>query len=182
MKPGKSLDQLTFRKLYDAHVGFVQFIAGRAGWTKASADDVVQETFLRLYQKPPESLESKAVRAWLAKTARRVIIDLARKSGKYTTTQQMENEPTTGSLWFRDSEALERELELLAVREMIDEIAQLPGGDDFRAFYVDGEKAREIAARKGEAISTVTTRLSRLRDRFRDRLKLKLENIEMRPL
>ena len=180
MKPSKSLDQQTFRKLYDEHVGFVQFVAGRAGWTKANADDVVQETFLRLYQRPPESMESKAVRAWLAKTARRVIIDLARKSSKYMQVPNIENEQTTGALWFRDGEALERELDLMAVGEMIEEIAQLPGGEDFRAFYVDGEKAREIAARKGEAISTVTTRLSRLRDRFRDRLKIKLENIQTR--
>jgi RNA polymerase sigma-70 factor (ECF subfamily) len=169
------LDQTTFRQLYEAHVGFVQLVAKRAGWKDTAADDVVQETFLRLYQKPPDSLDEKAVRGWLATTARRVIVDLARKTHRERVSGDSVDEATTGSLWFQDDEALERELELLAVREIVDELSSLPGGDDFRAFYVDGLKAREIAERRGEAISTVTTRLSRLRERFRDQLMTRLQ-------
>lgn len=174
------LDQTRFRQLYDTHVGFVQFVAKRAGWKNGAADDVVQETFLRLYQSPPNSLEERAVRAWLATTARRVIVDLVRKNYREKSSCDTADESTTGALWFRDNEALDREVELLLVREMVDEISALPGGEDFRAFYVDGLKAREIAERRGEAISTVTTRLSRLRERFRDQLKTRLQQIGTR--
>lgn len=177
MKRARSLDQQTFRGMYEAHVGFVQFIARQAGCKDMEADDMVQETFLRLYQNPPDTREERAVRSWLAVTAKRVIIDLARKRRHESNTSDTTVEPSSAALWFRDEEALEHELELLAVRELIEEIASQPGGEDFRAFYVDGLKAREIAERRGESISSVTTRISRLRARFRENLRTRLQQL-----
>lgn len=66
------------------------------------------------------------------------------------------------------------------MRELVEEIAVLPGGADFKAFYVDGRKAKDIAAAHGEAVSTVTTRLSRLRERFRERLNSRLQQLGTR--
>lgn len=178
MKSARQLDRQTFRALYTTHVGFVQFIARQAGCKDGMADDVVQETFVRLLQNPPTALDERVVRAWLALTAKRIIIDEARKRRREPVgAEDVEGSPAA-ALWFRDEEAIERELEILSVRELVDEIAAMPGGDDFLAFYVDGLKAREIAGRRGESVSSVTTRLSRLRRRLREQFKNHLQAIE----
>lgn len=177
MKRARSLDPQTFREMYEEHVGFVQFIARQGGCRDMQVDDVVQETFLRLYQNPPDAREARAVRSWLAVTARRVIIDSARKQRHERNEPNSHAEASSAGLWFRDEDALERELELLAVRDLVEEIAQQPGGEDFRAFYVEGLKAREIAERRGESVSSVTTRISRLRARFRESLKTRLQQL-----
>lgn len=177
MKRAGSLDQETFRGMYEAHVGFVQFIARQAGCRDMQVDDIVQETFLRLYQNPPDSREERVVRTWLAVTAKRVIIDMARKHRHEQSATDSSPEATSAALWFRDDAALERELELLAVRDLVEEIAKQPGGEDFRAFYIDGLKAREIAELRNESISSVTTRISRLRSRLRENLKTRLQQL-----
>ena len=67
--------------------------------------------------------------------------------------------------------ALQRELEVKVLGDLLDSIATEPGGESFVLFYRDGLTAAQIAARNKEAISTVTTRISRMRQRFGERLR-----------
>ena len=49
--------------------------------------------------------------------------------------------------------------------------------ETLRQFYAEGLSTKEIARRNGEAVSTVTTRLSRLRARFKDEFRRHIENL-----
>lgn len=165
-----------FRKLYDEHVGFVQFVAMRTGVRGSDVDDVVQETFLRLHVHGASLKDPAKVRAWLATTARRVVIDQARKRRERLVDGEAPDVPAP-----RDDEEAGHEQDLALVRDMVDEVAaDKAGGETFRLFYVDGLTAREIAARNGEAVSTVTTRLTRLRDAFKDKFRKRIEDLRDR--
>jgi len=170
-------DRAAFRRLYDAHVGFVQYVAAQCGRRGMAADDVVQETFWRLFQAAPVLEGRGPLRAWLATTARRLVIDEARRTKREVLGQDAERQAESLA---DGSEADEREIEIAAVRDLVEEIAALPGGADFKAFYVHGRKARQIAEQNGEAVSTVTMRLSRMRERFRERLKSRLAQLGTR--
>ena len=62
------------------------------------------------------------------------------------------------------SDALEKEAELRAVREVIDALREGPEKETVRLFYLEGTlSAREIAARMGVGKSAVTMRLERFR-------------------
>ncbi|TMB34735.1 MAG: sigma-70 family RNA polymerase sigma factor [Deltaproteobacteria bacterium] len=74
------------------------------------------------------------------------------------------------------SAQLEREAELRAVREVIDNLREGPEKETVRLFYLDGTlSAREIADRMGVGKSAVTMRLERFRARVRRELCEKLQ-------
>lgn len=170
-------DPAAFRRLYEAHAGFVQYVASRAGARGGEADDVVQETFMRLMQHGRAIEDPAKLRAWLATTARRVTIDLARKRKREKEDDvALENASSAEYDDEREREH-EREQDIAMVRELVEEVSKEPGGETFKMFYVDGLSARVIAEAKGEAVSTVTTRLSRFRERFREKFKRRLSEL-----
>jgi RNA polymerase sigma-70 factor (ECF subfamily) len=70
---------------------------------------------------------------------------------------------------------LEREAELRAVREVIENLREGPEKETVRLFYLDGTlSAREIAQRMGVGKSAVTMRLERFRARVRCELRDKV--------
>jgi RNA polymerase sigma factor (sigma-70 family) len=169
-------DRQAFRQLYDAHVGFVQFIAGRFGFRGPEADDLVQEVFLVFYQSLSSIRDFGAIRAWLARTTKHRAIDCIRRRQRQPTNpagDQLESIPDTYSA----EEMIAREIDRLAAEQWLTEIANEPGGEVFKMFYVDGRSAREIALTTGEAVGTITARLSRLRQRFRSRLERTIEEL-----
>lgn len=161
-----------FRKLYDEHAGFVQFVAARAGARGPAVDDVVQETFMKLYQHSATLKDPSKVRAWLATTARHCAIDAARRGRRELGVETLDEHPAPST---HDHAA--HEADLLLVGDLIAEIATHQGGETFHQFYVEGRSAKDIAALNGEAVSTVTTRLSRLREKFRARFRRRLEEL-----
>ena len=163
-------DQAAFRAYYDEYADLILFVARRFGLAPAAADDVLQETFYRLFRKARTIEDGSKVKPWLVTTARRLVIDQIRKAGREAPLASGDaRERADLTVMSDDVEGLEREIELKAVATLVAEIAEAPGGDTFRAFYVEGLTARAIASRNGEAVSTVTTRLSRLRRRFLER-------------
>jgi RNA polymerase sigma-70 factor (ECF subfamily) len=165
-------DQAAFRAYYDAYADLILFVARRFGLAPAAADDVLQETFYRLFRKARTIEGASKVKPWLVTTARRLVIDQLRKSGREAPMAAGDARERADLATGGDGqESLEREVELKAVADLVAEIAETPGGETFRAFYVEGLTAKAIASRNGEAVSTVTTRLSRLRRRFSERFR-----------
>lgn len=176
----KAGDQTAFKRYYQTYVGLVHYVATRAGLGKDEAEDVAQETFVRLFQKASEIRDPAKVQAWLTVTAKNLAIDRLRagKKLRYEESETLERE--SGRLWEERAGGEGLELELVLVGELLEKLAKTPGGETLRQFYAEGMSAKEIAAKNGEAISTVTTRLSRLRTKFRDELRRHIEDLRAR--
>jgi RNA polymerase sigma-70 factor (ECF subfamily) len=176
----KAGDQTAFKSYYQAYVGLVYYVATRAGLGKDEAEDVAQETFVRLFQRASEIREAAKVQAWLTVTAKNLAIDKLRAAKRFAPElAEGALDEDKHKLW-RNRAGDGRELELLLVGQLLDKLAQTPGGETLKQFYADGMSAKEIAAQNGEAISTVTTRLSRLRAKFKEELRRHIEDLRAR--
>ena len=65
----------------------------------------------------------------------------------------------------------------MLVGRLIEEVCGETGDDTLRRFYVEGATARQIAEQRGEAVGSITNRLSRLRKRFGDRFKRHIDEL-----
>jgi RNA polymerase sigma-70 factor (ECF subfamily) len=171
-------DRAALKQAYDRYVALVHFIAKRHGLSHEDVDDVVQETFLKLSAKAGSIREGTRLKAWLVACARNLAIDKWRRQ-RSTGDQSAEAAVDGGRrpLWQDEGPRGAHECEIELVRELLDQVAATPGGETLRQFYRDGMSAKDIAAKNGEAISTVTTRLSRLRAKFGDELKRRIETL-----
>lgn len=159
-----------FSKVYHQYVGLIQYVVRRCGAQASSADDIVQETFMRLLRKVNEIQQPAALKAWLVTTARRLTLDeIARGRRLVSGAEEGADIPDTAV------ESVQRELEIALVGEMVQQISADTGDSTLAEFYLLGRSAKDIASQRGEAISTVTTRLSRLRKRFQEHLRTHIE-------
>jgi len=79
------------RQLYARHAGALHRYVARYCPDRASADDIVQETFIRAWRHLPQlSAEGRPVRPWLLRVARNLLIDADRAARSRPTTVQAE--------------------------------------------------------------------------------------------
>ncbi len=175
----KRKDPKIYRKVFDQYVGLLQFIAGRFQLSAAEADDIVQESFLKLHRDSHTINSPEAVKSWLVAVARHAILDLKRREKVRTDfaasapASKQENTLTPDAL----AKQIGREMDMLVVGELVSEIAANPGDECFALFYRDGLSAREIAEQNQEPISTITTRLSRLRKKYEERIRERITTL-----
>lgn len=124
------------------------------------ADDVVQETFLKLLRSNKDFESEEHLRNWIMKVA------------------VNECKRVTLSSWFKRRESLEEYADKLIFeevgdRDLFDKVMRLP--KNYRQvthlFYYEGYSVKEIAGILGIRETTVTTRLSRARKKLKDQLK-----------
>ena len=125
--------------------------------SKADAEDVYQEVFLRYFQKRPSFESEEHRRAWLL----RVTVNRARTLFR--------------SAWFRHTVPLEDRVVFAEPEERrLDEaLAQLRSGDRelLHLFYYEELSVREIGELLRRKESTVRTQLTRVRRRLGEILK-----------
>ena len=124
------------------------------------ADDVVQETFLKLLRSNKDFESEEHLRNWIMKVA------------------VNECKRVTLSSWFKRKESLDDYADKLIFeevgdRDLFDKVMRLP--KNYRQvthlFYYEGYSVKEIAGILGIRETTVTTRLSRARKKLKDQLK-----------
>ena len=69
------LDEQAFQLLYRRTAGALRAYAARVMGNAAYADDIVQESYLRLVRSPPPTDDPQQLRAWLFRIASRLIVD-----------------------------------------------------------------------------------------------------------
>jgi RNA polymerase sigma-70 factor (ECF subfamily) len=152
-----------FRLLVDRYGGMVYGIACAHVGNAVDAEDISQETFVRLYQWLDRLSSEKSVGAWLVHVARSVAIDWLRKQGRETarTTELIAEAPSLPNP-ARD------ELH----REIWDQLATL--GSEQREilvlYYFQSKRRREIARLLGISSEAAAKRLQRARDELGRRL------------
>ena len=80
--PGRGLPgdpDAAIRQLYSDHARALRAYIARFGPDRASADDIVQETFIRAWRHLPQlSADDRPIRPWLFRVARNLLIDADR--------------------------------------------------------------------------------------------------------
>ncbi len=154
------MDEQEAQWLVDTYGDAVYRLAYAHTGSRFDAEDVTQETFLRLIRAAPEFKEEAHRKAWLLRVAVNCVRDLHR------------------SPWRRRSVPLE-EAGTLPVPEppedgpLLKAVLALP--ERYRTvvhlYYYEGFSAAETAQIVGRSVNAVNTRLSRARGMLRDMLK-----------
>jgi len=147
----------TFRIFYEKHsAGFLNFIRKSCGGDEGEAGDIFQESFFKLFRSSPHGLNEYQMKAWLYKTAYRLIIDAKRK--KKHDTESPEN------IQAADSSVHDKELPI----DMDRAFRKLRGKERTLLWmaYVEGYTHREIARITGVREKSLKVTLFRIRKKF----------------
>jgi RNA polymerase sigma-70 factor (ECF subfamily) len=162
----------SFPEIYERLVPSVRARARRMVGPSHAAEDIVQETFLRLWRGGPELAAAgpAAMAAWLRRTCTRLALDALRSRRRERRWADGESPPR--SLAGAD--------EALLARAALAEIARTVPADELEAALlsrVDGRSHGEIAAALGVSERTVRRKLRR----FDERLGGLLDESSQRP-
>ena len=173
--PGREAEEELYRRYRTA----VQRLAATFSELDADeVDDVVQESFVRAFRALKGLKDPERFSAWLFTIARNRARSFltSRATHVRAVEEAMRESQLAEDSVPAVSAQLEREAELRAVREVIDNLREGPEKETVRLFYLDGTlSAREIADRMGVGKSAVTMRLERFRARVRQELCEKLQ-------
>ena len=142
------------RQLYARHAPALRRYVERFGPDRASADDIVQETFIRAWRHLPQlSSEDFPVRPWLFRVARNLLIDADRaaRSRPVTVRPQPAEEG-------RDDTGLDRVLDQQLVADALHQLSPAHRMVLVETFY-GGRTLAKIAHQLGIPDSTARSRL-----------------------
>ena len=138
------------QELYDRHVDTVYRVCYSFMKNKPEAEDMVQETFLRLMSNGTVFQSEKHEKAWLIVTASNVCKDALRRSWrKHTSIEELPEIAQEGPEW----------------NPVLEAILALPRDQKTAVYmyYYEGYSSAEIAQALGCRQGTVRSRLSRAR-------------------
>lgn len=133
------------------------------------AQDVVQETLIKAYQKLDMVEDREKLGAWLSTIATRTAIDFVRKEKRMTERLDSYIDPENTTL--KMSQNVEQEVELNYVQDQINQYINTLPPDQKKVYQLKndfGLKEREIAELLQLNQNTVKTRLYRIRKQLRD--------------
>ncbi len=160
-------DTAAFDELYKKTVKYVHYTVMGAGVPASDVDDVVQNTFIYIFNKYDTCKEPRAALSWIKKVAFSRSIDYLRKNSKDVLLSEED-----GDYVFEDSalvapiELPEDVVENKATRQLINDVLnKLPQKHLMivKAFYFNDKKTREIAEEMGIPEGTVKATLARSR-------------------
>jgi RNA polymerase sigma-70 factor (ECF subfamily) len=149
-------DQQAMVMLFDRHSSVVYAVALRVLGDPAAAEDVMQDTFLRIWRKPPVmETENATLAGWFAVLARNRAIDQLRR-------RRHSESPDDVVLLSSVDVAAESEHNLLLARARI-MMQELPEEQQtvLHLAFFDGLSHSEIAERLQSPLGTIKTRLRR---------------------
>jgi RNA polymerase sigma-70 factor, ECF subfamily len=167
-KPKHPLDA-EFESLYQHHSREVWALV-YARWLNADvAQDIMQETFLRLWKQRQSDSAIVNPRAWLLRVARNLAEDHAKSAFRRNGTQPPQ---TMNGVQGREPPSLERMAREETFGQLRDELAKLPTADReiLTLRYALDYNATEIAEMLEINSTAVHMRLSRARQRLAERL------------
>jgi len=164
-------DQAAFAELYDRHARLVYSLALRILQERADAEDVVQEVFAQIWAQAGRYDPSRgAVAAWMLMLARSRAIDRlrARRSRPEAAAAAGEAETVLDVSPGQDVELLSAE----QVGRLQRALAGLPDAQRtaLELAYYEGLTHMEVAARLGEPLGTVKTRIRQAVIKLRESL------------
>lgn len=164
----------SFEQLYNEIApALTNYLVG-SGSSYATACDIVQEAFVRLWRRRDELMDDDAqIRGLVYTIARNYRIDLARKAGREVLQAEITDEdlgmPPSAP---RPGEAEDENAALR--RRLLAALAELPPTlrEAFTLFQIAGLSVREVARQTNVSESNVKVRIHRAKMRLRERLKV----------
>ncbi|HTK86009.1 MAG TPA: sigma-70 family RNA polymerase sigma factor [Patescibacteria group bacterium] len=161
-------DERAFRDFAERYTGLIFSVAWRMSRSRAAAEDIVQETLLRLWQKAGDYdvKRGASVKTWLCRIATNLCIDEKRKGGR----EYGGELPETAD----PSEGAQKTMETKETGEIVGRVMQeLPERQRSALilFHYEGMSVKEIA----EVLQTTPKGAERLLDRSRQALRRGLE-------
>lgn len=169
VRAARAGEELAFAELFERYYGLVYRLAFRLSGSAEEAEDLAQEVFVRLYQRPPALAEGESLRPWLYRVTANLGLNALRARRRHHDRLLR---------WFRlewplSRGAAARELEQREASELARELlATLPERD--RVILVlrhSGLTYEEIASALGVQPSSVGTLLARAERRVRERYR-----------
>lgn len=160
-----SLDMKEICELYNKRLFHVAYCITRDYYL---AQDVVQETFIKAYQKMETIQDKEKIGAWLSSIATRTAIDFVRKERK--TNERLSNYTELENTNVKMNQNVEEEVELNFLQEQINEYINSLSSDQKHVFMLKikaGLKEREIAEMLKLNQNTVKTKLYRVRKQLK---------------
>jgi RNA polymerase sigma-70 factor (ECF subfamily) len=132
----------------------------------ADAEDLLQETFLRVHERLDTLLDAASVRGWLGTIARNALLDHLRRRGTAAPAVEAVEE-------LAPAPEGERNLERVVAGWLEDFLRELEPADAeaLRLVDLEGKTQRELAERQGLSLSGAKSRVQRARARLRARLE-----------
>lgn len=161
-------DKAAFDELYAAFAPWLYGICMRYTRCASDAQDVLQETFVKVFQSKSQLDPEKDVAPWLKTIAIRVALNYIRDQYKYV---------TQGDEEFRDDEADETEQDMSFLRDrrdlLLQALQQLPDGYRlvFSLYAVDNLTHKEIAAHLDIAEGTSKSQYAKAKKRLKQILE-----------
>ena len=132
----------------------------------SEAEDLLQETFVRVHERLDTLVDAGSLRAWVGTIARNVLVDHRRRRG--TRAAAVADEAALPSAREPDDG-----LESVVAGWLEAYLAELEPADSeaLRLVDLEGRTQRELAERQGLSLSGAKSRVQRARARLRERLE-----------
>jgi RNA polymerase sigma-70 factor, ECF subfamily len=155
------------RQLYSRHAGALYSYVQRFCPDRASADDIVQETFIRAWRHLPQlSADDRPIRPWLFRVARNLLTDADRATRSRPVTVQAEHAEDA-----RDDSGLDQVLDRQLVSDALERLSPAHRMVLVETFYHGGTLAavaRQLGIPHGTARSRLHYALHALRQQLQD--------------
>ncbi len=163
----------SFEQIVDAHYQGLYRFALSMCKREATAQDMVQQTFLQWAKKGHTLRDAAKVKTWLFTTIYREWLGIARREKKY---EQVEFEPDLHGSVQNDDEGENPRVDSATLQNALEQL-----DPNYRAplvlFYLKELSYRDIAETLGLPIGTVMSRLSRAKNNLRAILTAATSNI-----
>ncbi len=163
----------SFEQIVDAHYQGLHRFALSMCRSDATAQDLVQQTFLQWAKKGHTLRDTSKVKTWLFTTIYREWLSIARREKKH---EQVEFEPELHGAAQNHADGENPRVDAATLQKALDQL-----DPNYRAplvlFYLKELSYREIAESLGIPIGTVMSRLSRAKNHLRSILLQLEENI-----
>ncbi len=164
--------------LYQRYAGKVMGICIRYTKTKEEAEDIFQESFVKIFQNIKSLKEPKALQRWIKTVTVNMAVNSYYKNKKrYSHLIQVHNEI--------ESNAFENILSYLSVKELLEVIDTLPPGYKiiFNLAVIDGYSHKEIAKMINISVGTSKSQLYKAKNMLKKKfLKLQTQGHEKEKL
>lgn len=153
-----------YNDLYELVKKYVYYIAIKAGVSGDDAEEIVQETFISIFNKCDTIKEPQKALSWIKRTALNKAMDYLRKSPvQVIDADENENEFESGALYAPielPEDVMENKETSRLIAQMIDNLPEMQA-KCVRAFYYNEFKTKEIAKAYNISESAVKANLSR---------------------
>lgn len=168
----KKNSQAAFEKLYNLYAPKMKGIAYRYVGDAAKAEDVVHDSFVKIYEKIATLQNNAAFEGWLRKIVVNESLDALKRDKKLN--EIHEESFKTGAFNETNEKSAYGNI---SAKELMDALNSLPVGYKtvFNLYVIDGFSHKEIASRFNISEGTSKSQLSKAKDQLKKKLEHKLE-------